>query len=79
MSKSFERDLYYSSEDLNCGYLSKYLDSFRLHLDNINKGKYGSPDYVDKFGFDIPTSCGSIPQKNTWCDNWPVSETHSYF
>lgn len=54
-----------------------YLDDFqnhfifRLHLINIQKGISKSPDYVDKFGFDVPTSCGSIPQKNTWHDNWP--------
>ena len=27
-----------------------------------------------KFGFDIPTCCGSIPQSNTWCDDWPVCQ-----
>jgi len=35
----------------------------KLHLINIQKGISKSPDYVDKFGFDVPTSCGSIPQK----------------
>ena len=42
-----------------------------MHLHNIQKGISKSPDYVDKFGFKVPTSCGSIPQKNNWCDNWP--------
>ena len=26
--------------------------------------------YVDKFGFDIATCCGFIPQKNDWMENW---------
>ena len=42
-----------------------------MHLHNIQKEISKSPDYVDKFGFKVPTSCGSIPQKNNWCDNWP--------
>lgn len=25
---------------------------------------------VDSFGFDIPTSCGQIPQPNEWTDEW---------
>ncbi|KAK7474331.1 hypothetical protein BaRGS_00034379 [Batillaria attramentaria] len=26
---------------------------------------------VDKFGFDVSTCCGIIPQDNTWLDTWP--------
>lgn len=25
---------------------------------------------VDKFGFDVPTSCGQIPQPNPWTEDW---------
>ena len=28
--------------------------------------------YVDKFGFDITTCCGYLPQDNTWHGDWPV-------
>lgn len=27
-------------------------------------------DYVDEFGFDVPTCCGKISQNNEWSDNW---------
>lgn len=27
-------------------------------------------DEVHEFGFDVPTSCGSIPQSNAWSNNW---------
>lgn len=30
----------------------------------------GAEDAVEKFGFEIPTSCGSIPQVNEWTDDW---------
>ncbi|KAJ8021819.1 Ketosamine-3-kinase [Holothuria leucospilota] len=26
--------------------------------------------YVDKFGFDVTTCCGYLPQDNSWCKNW---------
>jgi len=42
----------------------------RMHLHNIERGKSGHPDYVNKFGFHVWTSCGSIPQKNAWKNNW---------
>ena len=45
---------------------------FRMHLHNIERGKSGHPDYVNKFGFHVWTSCGSIPQKNAWKDDWKV-------
>ncbi|XP_067649471.1 ketosamine-3-kinase-like [Haliotis asinina] len=27
-------------------------------------------NYVDKFGFDVETCCGYIPQNNAWTDSW---------
>jgi len=27
---------------------------------------------VTKFGFHTPTCCGSIPQSNGWCEDWPT-------
>ncbi len=44
----------------------------RLHLHNLEKGINGDSDYVSRFGFDMPTCCGSIPQANTWSDSWTV-------
>ena len=43
-----------------------------MHLHNIERGKSGHPDYVNKFGFHVWTSCGSIPQKNAWKNEWKV-------
>merc|ERR1712156_117094 len=43
----------------------------RLHLHNIERGKNCHPDYVNQFGFHVKTSCGSIPQTNSWKDDWP--------
>ena len=43
-----------------------------MHLHNIERGKSGHPDYVNKFGFHVRTSCGSIPQKNAWKNDWKV-------
>lgn len=53
----------------------------RLHLKNeeisqiqargekfVHKGK--ELRAVDKFGFDVPTCCGIIPQDNTWVNTW---------
>lgn len=31
-----------------------------------------STEQIDQFGFDVPTSCGSIPQCNEWTDDWVV-------
>ena len=31
-----------------------------------------SGGYVDKFGFQVTTCCGFIPQDNSWADDWPV-------
>merc|ERR1712156_145410 len=42
----------------------------RLHLHNIERGKNCHPDYVNQFGFHVKTSCGSIPQTNSWKDDW---------
>lgn len=65
-----------------------YKTFFRLHLSNHKneeklkkKEEYIGRDelqednisYVSQFGFHVPTSCGRIPQTNTWCDDWVVS------
>ncbi|XP_077995391.1 ketosamine-3-kinase-like isoform X2 [Glandiceps talaboti] len=52
----------------------------QMHLHNEEIGKketkessrIGSEDqsYISKFGFDVPTCCGFIPQDNTWQDDW---------
>jgi len=42
----------------------------RMHKHNIDRA--GQADYVSKFGFHVSTCCGSIPQANTWTDDWPV-------
>ncbi|KAL5009461.1 hypothetical protein ScPMuIL_011766 [Solemya velum] len=53
----------------------------RLHLLNEELGKkmknsensvHKNPHYkfVDKFGFDVTTCCGYLPQDNTWQDDW---------
>ncbi|ELU01461.1 hypothetical protein CAPTEDRAFT_92436 [Capitella teleta] len=54
-----------------------------LHLHNAKRkekiekeaGRIGSDaedDYVHRFGFHVPTSCGFILQDNTWEDDWPT-------
>ena len=58
-------DLSYSSTQVELG-----TKLAKLHLNNIQKGHNEDSSYVSKFGFDIPTCCGSIPQKNTWTDSW---------
>ena len=60
-------DLKHGSDQGQLGY-----QLARLHLDNIQKGQTGDPSFVNKFGFAIKTCCGSIPQSNTWNDNWTV-------
>lgn len=53
----------------------------RLHLLNAELGERSKKGekfvgkseqykYVDKFGFDVCTCCGYIPQDNTWQDDW---------
>jgi len=29
-------------------------------------------DFIEKFGFHVPTSCGYIAMDNTWSEDWPV-------
>lgn len=50
-----------------------------LHLHNVNLKKKSlknssyvgqSGEYVDKFGFDVATCCGFIPQQNDWMEDW---------
>ena len=42
-----------------------------MHLHNGTKK--GTGEYVDRFGFDVPTYCGSVKQGNQWDDDWVVS------
>jgi len=42
----------------------------QMHLYNLNQKETANPSYVSKFGFDVPTCCGSIAQSNTWTDSW---------
>ena len=44
-----------------------------MHLHNIELGKRASPEFEPRFGFDIPTCCGDITQKNQWNPFWVVS------
>ncbi|KAJ4439212.1 hypothetical protein ANN_07331, partial [Periplaneta americana] len=30
------------------------------------------PVYMDRFGFEVTTCCGYLPQDNTFCDDWPT-------
>ena len=39
-----------------------------LHLHNNNNNNTLQP--VTSFGFDLPTCCGFLPQKNGWTDSW---------
>ena len=43
-----------------------------MHL--YNQTTAGGDDYVDRFGYDIPTYCGSIKQGNKWDKDWVVRE-----
>ena len=40
----------------------------KLHLHN--RSREGKEGYVDKFGFEIKTCCGFIPQDNSWQGDW---------
>ncbi|XP_071116013.1 ketosamine-3-kinase-like [Haliotis cracherodii] len=53
----------------------------RLHQQNAGIGqrmlkeqqsvhKNSDLNYVDKFGFDVETCCGYLPQSNAWTDSW---------
>lgn len=63
--------------------LSNFLIN-RLHLLTVENGKREMRmcssihksvtfELVDKFGFDVTTYCGFIPQDNSWQDDWVVS------
>ena len=53
-----------------------------IKRDDKTKAKVDDPEYADrfvpnadiesvhKFGFDAPTSCGSVPQVNEWTEDW---------
>ena len=62
-------------EHLDLGYGSSSIQAklgtnlAQMHLYNLNQ-KETNPSYVSKFGFDVPTCCGSIAQSNTWTDSW---------
>ena len=43
---------------------------YRLHRHNLDLLDNNNPAAVRRFGFDVPTCCGILPQKNTWMDNW---------
>lgn len=45
-------------------------------MHNIELGNNSSPKYESRFGFNIETCCGSIPQSNTWDRSWTV-RTHN--
>ena len=45
---------------------------YRMHMHNIELGKEGSPKFESRFGFNIETCCGSIPQSNNWDSSWTV-------
>lgn len=38
-----------------------------MHLHNLQEKQS-----IKKFGFHVDTSCGFIPQNNTWTDDWLV-------
>ncbi|KAI5694599.1 hypothetical protein M8J76_016707 [Diaphorina citri] len=41
-----------------------------LHLHNARMKTKQPEKYVSKFGFNMSTYCGRIPQDNSWKDNW---------
>ena len=63
----------------------------RMHLANEALGKRleqtessvhkdeSDKQYISKFGFDVPTCCGIIPQDNTWQDDWVVCDFFSSY
>lgn len=44
------------------------MDNWKL-LDNESASSDGRVG-VSKYGFDVPTCCGYLPQKNEWCEDW---------
>ena len=46
-----------------------------LHLDNQKRRERGE-QCVEKFGFDVDTCCGFLPQSNTWNSSWLDFYTH---
>lgn len=51
--------------------LGERLADLHLHNENVAKND-ASIEYIDKFGFPIPTCVGLLPVDNTWSDDWPV-------
>ena len=42
-----------------------------LHLHNTGRGAgQGAGQRVEKFGFQVDTCCGFLPQTNTWAADW---------
>ena len=44
-------------------------------MHNIELSKEGSAEFESRFGFEVETCCGSIPQGNKWDDCWTVKNT----
>ena len=68
-----------SSLRQHSGRLGELLAQMHLHNKILGKkkkkneswvGKSGEIGYVERFGFEVATCCGSIPQNNDWCDDW---------
>lgn len=61
----------------------------RLHLHNLALKESQSekegvvdasvPQYISKFGFHCPTSCGLISMPNDWEESWIVSHIYCVF
>ncbi|CAK8684794.1 ketosamine-3-kinase-like isoform X2 [Clavelina lepadiformis] len=50
--------------------LHLYNDKLRVHVAKTRSFVGESTEYVDKFGFDVTTSCGFIPMNNEWEADW---------
>lgn len=46
-----------------------------MHLFNLR----GEQPAVNQFGFHVDTSCGFLPQDNTWTDDWIVRQSFFKF
>jgi len=45
-----------------------------MHMSNLQ----GEQQRVNQFGFHVETSCGFIPQNNTWTNDWIVIQINFY-
>ena len=45
-------------------------------MHNIESEKRRPEEFESKFGFELETCCGSIPQSNKWDVSWTVSYTY---